>query len=234
MHKISIDSSPFKMSIMKKYISLLILLGFIYVSGTAQSEKYLKVMQEKVSQVDQARTVEAWQELANSFERIGETEKDQWLPFYYAALSRVMMGNMIANGQTGGFADKTDPEADKAEQLLAKALALTSENSELWCVKKMIATLRMMADPMSRFQTYGMAASAALQKAKQLDPLNPRVYLLEGQDKFFTPEQFGGSKTEAKALFEESIKKQETFKPASAIHPGWGLSQATYFYDQCK
>ena len=46
----------------------------------------------------------------------------------------------------------------------------------------------------------------------------PRVYLLEGQDKFFTPEQFGGSKTEAKALFEESIKKQETFKPASSIY----------------
>ena len=117
---------------------------------------------------------------------------------------------------------------------MAKAEALTKENSEIWCVKKMIATLRMMADPMTRFQTFGMAATTALQKAKQLDAENPRIYLLEGQDKFFTPEQFGGSKTEAKALFEESIKKQETFKPASAIHPGWGLSQAKYFYDQCK
>jgi hypothetical protein len=219
---------------MKKVIFLLFLFGFFYNAGKAQSEKYVKVMHEKVSLIEQTRTVEGWQELANSFERIGEVEKDQWLPFYYAALGRVMMGNMIANGQTGGFADKTDPEADKAEQLLAKAEALTKENSEIWCVKKMIATLRMMADPMTRFQTYGMAATAALQKAKQLDAQNPRIYLLEGQDKFFTPEQFGGSKTEAKALFEESIKKQETFKPASAIHPGWGLSQATYFYDQCK
>jgi hypothetical protein len=98
----------------------------------------------------------------------------------------------------------------------------------------MIATLRMMADPMTRFQTYGMAASEALQKAKQLDPQNPRTYLLEGQDKFYTPEQFGGSKTEAKALFEESIKKQESFKPASSIHPGWGMGQAKYFYSLCK
>lgn len=219
---------------MQKFIFFLFLFGFFYITGKAQSEKYIKVMQEKVSLIEQTRTVEGWQELSNSFERIGEAEKDQWLPFYYAALGRVMMGNMIANGQTGGFADKTDPEADKAEQLLAKAEALTKENSEIWCVKKMIATLRMMADPMTRFQTYGMAATAALQKAKQLDAQNPRIYLLEGQDKFYTPEQFGGSKTEAKALFEESIKKQETFKPASAIHPGWGLSQAKYFYDQCK
>jgi hypothetical protein len=219
---------------MKKFISILFFFGFFYISVKAQSEKYIKVMQEKVSLIEQTRTVEGWQELSNSFERIGEAEKDQWLPFYYAALGRVMMGNMMANGQTGGFADKTDPEADKAEQLLAKAEALTKENSEIWCVKKMIATLRMMADPMTRFQTYGMAATAALQKAKQLDAQNPRIYLLEGQDKFFTPEQFGGSKTEAKALFEESIKKQETFKPASAIHPGWGLSQAKYFHAQCQ
>jgi hypothetical protein len=219
---------------MKKFISLLFFFSFIYITGKTQSEKYIKVMQEKVSLIEQTRTVEGWQELSNSFERIGEAEKDQWLPFYYAALGRVMMGNMMANGQTGGFADKTDPEADKSEQLLAKAEALTKENSEIWCVKKMIATLRMMADPMTRFQTFGMAATAALQKAKQLDAQNPRIYLLEGQDKFFTPEQFGGSKTEAKALFEESMKKQETFKPASAIHPGWGLSQAKYFYEQCK
>jgi len=30
---------------------------------------------------------------------------------------------------------------------------------------------------------------------------------MEGQDKFFTPEQFGGSKAEAKILFETGIKK---------------------------
>jgi hypothetical protein len=215
---------------MKKAGILLFLFGSFHVTGIAQSDKYIKAMEDKVSQIEQARTVEKWQELSNSFERIGEAEKVQWLPFYYAALGRVMMGNLMANGQQGGFADKTDPEADKAEQLLAKASALTTENSEIWCIKKMIATLRMMADPMTRFQTFGMAASEALQKAKQLDPQNPRTYLLEGQDKFYTPEQFGGSKTEAKALFEESIKKQESFKPVSSIHPSWGMGQAKYFY----
>jgi hypothetical protein len=219
---------------MKKIFLLFTLFVSFHFSGIAQSDKYIKAMEVNVSQVEQARTVEKWQELANSFERIGEAEKEQWLPYYYAALSRVMMGTMMANGQQGGFADKTDPEADKAEQLLAKATALTKENSEIWCIRKMIATLRMMADPMTRYQTYGMAASEALQKAKQLDPQNPRTYLLEGQDKFYTPEQFGGSKTEAKLLFEESIKKQESFKPLSSIHPGWGMGQAKYFYSLCN
>jgi hypothetical protein len=87
---------------------------------------------------------------------------------------------------------------------------------------------------MNRWQTYGPAASEALQKARQMDPGNPRVYLLEGQDKFFTPEQFGGSKTEAKLLFEESLKKFETYKPASSLHPDWGRGQVNYFLQMAK
>ena len=136
---------------------------------------------------------------------------------------------MISNGKQGGFADLTDPEAAKAEMYLNKALSLTSENAELLIVKKMISSLRMTADPMNRWQTEGPIASEALAKAKQMDPQNPRIALLEGQDKFYTPEQFGGSKPEAKALFEESIKKFETHKPQSSLHPSWGLEQAKYF-----
>jgi hypothetical protein len=118
--------------------------------------------------------------------------------------------------------------------LLNKAEETSKENSEIFIIRKLIATLRMMADPMTRYQTYGPAAAEALARAKELNPDNPRVYLLEGQDKFFTPEQFGGSKSQAKTLFEESMKKYESFKPESSIHPRWGLDQAKYFHEQCK
>ena len=89
-----------------------------------------------------------------------------------------------------------------------------------------------MADPMNRYMTFGPAASQALETAKSLNPENPRVYLLEGIDKFYTPEQYGGSKTEGQKLFEEASKKFEAFKPASSIHPSWGISQVKYFLSQ--
>jgi hypothetical protein len=92
----------------------------------------------------------------------------------------------------------------------------------------------MSADPMNRWQTFGPIASESLAKAKSLDGSNPRVYMLEGQDKFYTPEQFGGSKAEAKKLFEESLKLYESFKPKSAIHPRWGMNQVKYFLAQDK
>jgi hypothetical protein len=111
---------------------------------------------------------------------------------------------------------------------------LEQENSEIYCVKKMVATLRMSVDPMTRWQTYGPKAAEALSKAKALDSANPRVYLLEGQDKLYTPEQFGGSKAEAKKLFDESARLYETQKPKSSIHPRWGLGQVKYFQSQVK
>ncbi|HSF45115.1 MAG TPA: hypothetical protein VLA58_03865 [Chitinophagaceae bacterium] len=218
---------------MKKIFIAMLLLTAVGVN--AQSEKYLRTMEEKVNALDTVRSPSGWQTMANTFERIGEAEKTQWLPFYYSALSHVMAGYTMSNGQPGGSnITQLDMLADKAEGLISKAEALEKDNSEIYCLKKMIATLKMTADPMTRYQTYGPQAAEALAKAKMLDPANPRVFMLEGQDKFFTPEQFGGSKSEAKRLFEESLKLYESFKPKSAIHPRWGANQVKYFLAQVK
>jgi hypothetical protein len=214
---------------MKRSIFLFLVLAFVQGAAQAQSDKYIKAMEALVPAVDTTVGVEGWQQLANTFERIGDAEKNQWLPYYYAAVSNVMQGYMLSNGQSGGFASKTDPLADKAEQLLNKADGLGPNASEIWCVRKMIATLRLTADPMTRWQTYGAVAAEALTKAKQLDPENPRAYMLEGQDKLYTPEQFGGSKSEAKTLFETALKKFEAQKPKTSIDPQWGARSTQYF-----
>jgi hypothetical protein len=205
------------------------------VAASAQSDKFVKAMESKIALMEKANTPSSWQELANSFERIAEAEKSQWLPYYYAAVSNVMTGYMMNNGQPGAVnSTQIDQLADKAEAMIAKAEALEKDNSDIFCVKKMVNTLRMMADPMTRFQTYGPKAAEALARAKALDPDNPRVYMLEGQDKLYTPEQFGGSKTEAKALFETSLKKFNENKPKSTIAPAWGRNQVEYFLSQIK
>ena len=214
-----------------KKVFLFTLASVLATAMFAQNEKFVKAMEPIVVAIDTTRSTEALLNLANSFERIAEAEKTQWLPYYYAALAQVSAGFMIgsSNGNAGGIAEKTDPYADKAELLLNKAVALTNDNSEIWIVKKQIASLRLMADPMSRYMMYGPIGEQALAQAKKLNPDNPRVYLLRGQDKFYTPEQFGGSKSEAKKLFEEASKKYESFKPESNLHPVWGAGQVKYF-----
>ena len=188
-------------------------------------------MEQKIAQMGKDMNPETWLETANGFERIAEAEKTQWLPYYYAAYSHVMRGYLLGNGQQGNFSAKTDPEADKAEALLNQAEALSKDNAEIFIMRKMIASLRLSADAMNRWQTQLPIGTEAIANAKKIDPENPRITLLEGQDKLFTPEAFGGSKAEAKKLFEEAVKKFESRKEASTIHPAWGLDQAKYFLD---
>ncbi len=209
-------------------ICMLLVLGV-----NAQDAKYMKAMQEKVAAVDTTYDVEKLKDLSASFERIALAEKTQWLPYYYAALTHVNMGLMMST--TGSIpAEKADPIADKAEELINKAIELNKDHSDIYIVKKMIANLRMMPGEMNRYMQYGPEGAAALELARKLNPENPRVSLLEGQDKFFTPEQFGGSKTEAKKLFEDALKKFEAYKPESPIDPNWGKTTALYFLNQIK
>ncbi len=220
---------------MKQTIFLTAFLFLFTAIGFAQSEKYQKAMGERIALVEVTRDPAALKDLSAAFERIADAEKTQWLPYYYAALSQANAGMAGMDGSlSGGKASVVDPVADKAEQLLDKAEALSKDNSEIYIVRKMIASLRMMADPQSRFMTYGPKAAEALAMAKKLNPENPRVYLLEGQDKFFTPEQYGGSKEEAKKLFEAAMQKFAAFKPATPLDPSWGQGTTQYFMGQFK
>jgi len=220
---------------MKKTLLILAVMIAGNFSFAQMSEKFVKAMETKVPAVDTTLNPENLVELGNAFERIAEAEKNQWLPYYYAALCNVNAGLAMGGGDIMSVkSDKTDPFADKAEGLLNKAEALSKNNSEIFVVKKLVATLRLIGDPMNRYMTYGPEAAEALEKAKSLNPENPRVYLLEGQDKFYTPEEFGGSKSEAKVLFETAIKKYEAFKTETSIHPSWGLAATKYFQSQIK
>jgi len=221
---------------MKKTIFILSAILIANFSFAQMPEKFVKAMEAKMAAIDTTISVQGLTDLANSFERIADAEKNQWLAYYYAAYCNASAGLMAGSGGDimVAKADKTDPYADKAEAQIKKAEDLMKSNSEIFVVKKMIATLRMIGDPMNRYMTYGPEAQAALDEAKKLDASNPRVYLLEAQDKYFTPEQFGGSKEEAKVLFEKSKQLFETFKPASTVHPNWGKGTVTYFLSQYK
>lgn len=220
---------------MKNFILLLVFFSGALL-GSAQSDKYKSTMKEKISALDTARDVFVLKDLSAAFERIAEAEKSQWLPYYYAALSEINAGYMVYMANPSNVQDlqKLDPMADRVDQLISRAEALSKDNSEIYTLKKMVATMRMMVNPMERYMKYGVQAQEALETARKLNPQNPRVYYLEGMDKFQTPEQFGGSKTEAKKLFEEALKRYDTYKPVTDLDPNWGRNTVQYFLGQIK
>lgn len=213
---------------MKKILSVLFILG-ISTLVFAQNEKYTNAMKKNIAELETALQNGGMPGLANNFERIGDAEKSQWLPYYYAAYCTVMNAFMEQDKS------KTDGIADKAEQLIKKAEELNGgENSETCVIKSMIASAHMMVDPQARWMQYGQASAMQITKAKSLDPNNPRPVYLEGQSKFYTPEQFGGGKGPAKELFTKALEMFDKFQPASDLHPSWGRSSTNYFLAQCN
>jgi hypothetical protein len=210
----------------KLFISLSVLL-FLSASAFSQSEKFVNTMKTNIALLDSAKTADDFTAVAATFSRIGDAEKKEWLPYYYAALANIW------KGFRDNKADK-DEIANEAESYLKKAEALSANNAEIAIGKNMVATLHMLVDPQSRWMQYGAEASKALATAKQIDPSNPRIYFLEGQSVFGAPAQFGGGTDKAKPLFEKSIQLFSTFKPTNELYPTWGKQAAESMLAKCN
>jgi hypothetical protein len=208
---------------MRKIIAAILLLATLSVN--AQSDKYVQAMKTNLAKFDSVKTTADYQALAATFERIGDAEKTQWLPYYYAGLA------LTTAAWTDQNMDK-DANAERVKAVCTKAEAI-EKNAEIYTIRNMAATQQMIVDPQSRWMSYGQEASDFLQKGMKIDPNNPRVYYLQAMSIFGTPEQFGGGKVKAKPVFEKAVAlfKAETPKP---LYPHWGQKQAEEKLAECQ
>jgi len=208
---------------MKPFLFSFLMFGAMITS--AQSDKYTAAMKKNLALMDSAKTSADFQALANTFERIGEAEKTQWLPFYYAGLALSTSGWIDPNVDKDANSTRINILCDNAEAL--------DSNSEIYVLRNMSATQQMLVDPQTRWQTYGMQASRDLQIATRLNPDNPRIYYLQGESLMNTPVAFGGGKDKAKPLFEKAIALFKSDKP-KPLWPNWGLENAEQELAKCQ
>lgn len=214
---------------MMKKLMLLLLLPIAFSSVKGQNEKYISAMKTNIAAIDSSfKNPQNLLKLANNFERIALAEKNQWLPYYYAAFCQVNFTYMEQDKS------QIDGIADKATSLINKADSLQPENSEVSCIKSMIASSHMMVNPMQRYMEYGPESAGQLEKAIKQDTTNPRPYFLRGQGLFYTPEQFGGGCKTAVVQLQVAVDKFTTFTPASAIAPNWGRERTDMLLKECN
>lgn len=213
---------------MKKILfaaSLLFTLG----SASAQySEKFMSAMKRNMAMIDSSfRNPMDLLNLSNSFERIAQAEKTQWLPYYYAALCQVNYAYLEQDKS------KVDGIADKAEALALAADSLQPANSEISCIRSMIASARLMVNPMQRYMQYGAESEKHLKLAMAQDTSNPRPYFLKATSLKFTPVQFGGGCKTALPVFQTALEKFGSFKPADELQPSWGKTPTEQAIAEC-
>lgn len=213
---------------MKKYL-LSFALACMSLIAFAQTA-YEKSMTEKISKLEACKSPEEFQTLANDFDRIGKKETTQWLPSYYAAFAYIQKGRIQMRE---GKMQDLDMVAGQADKYLDSAESTgQKDNAEIHLLRKMGYSLRMMVNPQQRYMTDGAKASEEMSIADKLDPSNPRVALIKAEDIYFTPEQYGGSKTKGLEMFKTALDKFNAYKPKTSLDPNWGKAEAEYFLSQ--
>ena len=128
-----------------------------------------------------------------------------------------------------GKKEALDPIAAEAQKYLDLAMELNKDHAENLILQKMIHSLKMMVNPQQRFMSEGMLAAEALSKAEKIDAENPRITLMRAEDTYYTPEQFGGSKTRGLELFQKALDQYKVYQPKTTLDPNWGKGEAEYF-----
>ncbi|KAA2238735.1 hypothetical protein F0L74_21195 [Chitinophaga agrisoli] len=179
-----------------------------------------------VAQLDKAKTVKDYQALATKFASAANTQKTNWLPFYYAAYCNARIGFMLEDDgeRVEPFANDAETYGKQAEALL-KGSTDKHQQAELYAVLFMVYRSRVFINPMTYGREYGIRSQQYLDKAAQLDPQNPRVLYLQSWVKYYTPKMWGGDKEKAKTLATEALSKLQA-QTATGEQPHWGKAES--------
>ncbi|MBX0288869.1 hypothetical protein K3G63_00380 [Hymenobacter sp. HSC-4F20] len=189
-------------------------------AATTHADAYTSMMattiQDLMSTGDPAKLKQADAKL----ERAAQVAPKDWLPRYYQAYARVIT-TFVSKEED----DAKDKYLDQAETALAQARKLGGEESELLVVQAYIYQARLSISPMLRSMKYSKMVTETLAAAKKANPANPRIYLVQANNVYYTPAMFGGGAEVAKPLFQEAQTRFVAFKPSSVLAPNWGERQ---------
>ena len=184
-------------------------------SAAVFSANYEEAMKANIQKLNTEFTTSGLTNLAGQFERIANAESGKWHPRYYTAYCYVW-----ATAVNEMSADDKHKLLDMAQVQMDALLKTYKTESEIFALQAFIYQMRIT--DMSKGFKYSSLASEALEEAEKINPNNPRVYYLRGNNIFHTPKAFGGGKEKAKPIFQKAVGLFESEKPANPIEPAWG------------
>lgn len=211
---------------MKKLFCVFALL-LVSLASYSQPDAYKTAMRQALTDLRAANSFSQMELALNQFDQMAATQTTEWLPAYYAAYTAVQISFRQKEIQP-------DLYLDKAQQYLDKAHKIKPNESEIYALQAFLYQGRLQVAPMERGPQYVGLIQATLAKAKELNPENPRVYYLMGQQDYYTPAVFGGGPAVALPALMQAEAKFASFKPQNDLAPDWGKEAVQYLLEQIK
>ncbi len=218
---------------MKKIISILLIAVFCFgLSSVSYADEFSDAImkaKKKMKETENKSDEQSLLKIRGDFERILQLKKNQWLVNYYMALIDMMISFTAAGKKD---MDAVRKYTESSIDLLNKATDLKDDFAEAYILKFAVNSNRWMyeADKMNDIMA---KQSEAKDLAKKYDPDNPRLYLIDGINSYYTPESFGGGADIAEPLFEKSYALFQTYKPVDETYPDWGKDQVCGYLALC-
>ncbi|WP_103070029.1 tetratricopeptide repeat protein [Aquimarina sediminis] len=204
--------------------AIIILLTFLTIGSINAQSSYEKGM---------GKAFELWgnkksDEAINLFERIAKAEKDNWLPYYYAAQIHI----------TTTFGSK-DAEAiesrlKKAQDYLNEAKTLSKENAEILIMEALLNTAYVAYKPSEYAMTLSPKVEQLYRKVKVLEPKNPRGILYHAEWKMGSARFFGNDPKAFCPEVEKAILYFENESHDTPFYPQWGKNEVKRVQKNCK
>lgn len=210
-----------------KYRMSLILIG-ILISNTLLAGKYETAMASAIQKLFSASSEQTYLDAIASFERIGNAERDKWLPYYYAGLGYILASHTTQESV------QVDANLDKAQIYVDKASKLSKNNDEIITLQGYIYMMKVVVDPETRGPEYSGLAMQSFGKAVGINKDNPRALLLLGRMQMGTAQFFGNDLTASCEMITKAAQMFENQTQTTALDPIWGKEMAMIFVNECQ
>ena len=191
-------------------------------TAAAPADTYTAMMTAAITELMNTGDPAVLRASAAKMERAAAVKPQDWLPRYYQAYA-LLITVFLSPKDSNEVKDKT---LDQAEAALAQARKLVgADESELLVLQAYIYQARMGVSPMLRGMKYAGMVNETVAQAMQRNPANPRAYLVQANNVYYTPAMFGGGPEVARPLYQQALARYAAFKPVSGLAPNWGEGQ---------
>lgn len=195
---------------------------------TMANSTYHSAMESALLEFKNAKSINEFQNTANTFQRISNSASNEWLPLYYHAHCYIIMSFMEKDNA------QKDVYLDQAEKALKTILTTQPENSEVFTLQGYMYTGRLVVDPMTRGREFSIKSNESLKKALELNPTNPRALYLQLTNEIGTADFFGTDTQVYCERIEKLNQNWDAFNQSESLHPKWGKEQALSLKNNCK
>lgn len=158
-------------------------------------------------------------------EMVADGLNDDWISTYYAAYDNAMVSLMQPDTTLSSGMMK------KADKYIRKACDIRPEESEVVLLRGMINGIHIRHNP-ALGDSLGPKVIKDYQVARNLNPENPRVYLIMGEMALNTPEKQGGGTKKAKEWLKMALAKYKNDTHDDPAWPAWGKERAQLLLEQ--